>query len=261
MPTLTAETLTIHGPDAMAFAHTQLASDIHALTPASWQWSAWLNARGRVRCILQVVHQGSEELLLLLRGGKAQDMAEQLAPYVLRRRVSITAHAPRTLADAPPLPLHVAQTSGERLHLGMGNHTLCIGDLPAAAQAWRQAAIEAGQAWLPESALEAFTAPALGLDKLGAVSVDKGCYPGQEIVARLHHRGGNKRHLCLIQASDNLQPGQPLQAQGKSVGQILDAVACLDIGSTALAVVQGMPIPSRLDDDKLGPLQLLPVPN
>ncbi|HET7663097.1 MAG TPA: folate-binding protein [Rhodanobacteraceae bacterium] len=235
---LRAETLSIHGPDAVAFAHAQLASNVRELPVGAWQWSAWLSPQGRVRALLQLARTDEQHLLLLLRGGTASDMATGLQRYVLRSHVSIVAHEPRRLLDAEPIPEHDLQLDADDLVLGMGHHAMRITTADGQPQHWRWIAVEAGQPWLPAEALDSLLAPALSLRQLGAVSLDKGCYPGQEIVARLHYRGGCKQHLWRVQSAAPLAPGSPLACHGETVGLVLDAV--LDASDTfqGLAVLR-----------------------
>jgi folate-binding protein YgfZ len=248
-PLLPAETIVLEGSDAIAFAHAQFSSDLHALATGAWQWSAWLDPQGRVRALLQIARTGEERLLLLLRGGRAQPLAEALRRYVFRSHVAIEVQASRALADAPPAPHGTLVDTGD-IVLGCGDYSLRIADsVDDVTQAWRLAAIRAGHPWLPDAALDTLLPPALSLERLGAVSFAKGCFPGQEIVARLHYRGGNKRHLYRVGASNALAPGTPLLAADDTVGVILDC-ARTGKGQEALAVLRGgaADSPSRADN-------------
>ncbi len=197
--------LEFHGSGAAAFLQAQLASDVDALTPGRWQWSAWLDAQGRVRAVLQLARMEADRFLALPRGGDAAVLAQSLARYVLRAPLRIEVRE-TVLRAAPALPLHTCTREDDALYFGMGGHAWLA--LPSAAataaaddrrtaEAWR-AEIDAGWAWLPATALDALLPPALGLEHLRAVVFDKGCYPGQEIAARLHYRGGHKRHLVTL---------------------------------------------------------------
>jgi folate-binding protein YgfZ len=240
MSPLRAETLSIHGPDAVAFAHAQLTSNVRDLQAGAWQWSAWLNPQGRVRALLQLARTDEQHLLLLLRGGTASDMAAELRRYVLRSQVTIAAHEPRQLLDADPLPEHDLRLDGDDIVLGMGGHALRITRAPGQSQRWRLVAVEAGQPWLPADALGSLLAPALSVRQLGAVSLDKGCYPGQEIVARLHYRGGCKQHLWRVESAARLAPGSPLAYADETIGRVLDGVTSATGMCQALAVLRDM---------------------
>jgi hypothetical protein len=205
-PPPAAEMLEISGDDATTFLHAQLSSDVRMLEAGRWQWSAWLDAQGRVRVLLQLARVDDTTYLALLRGGAAADMAAALGRYVLRARVVLRPRG-AILRAAAALPLHTCAGAapGNPIAFGMGTHAWSIGAAVAgdaggtggADAAWR-CEIDAGWPWLPDTALDALMPPALGLEHLGAVSFDKGCYPGQEIAARLHYRGGNKRHLVTL---------------------------------------------------------------
>lgn len=238
MPRLHAETLSIHGPDTMAFAHAQLASNVSSLEPGAWQWSAWLNPQGRVRSLLQVARIDEQHLLLMPRGGTATVLGTELMRYVLRSRVTITAHEPRTLTDAEPLAEHRWHGDGDDMVLGMGDYAMRLGTTSDGTRHWRLASIKAGHPWLPESMLGELLAPALSLRRLGAVSLDKGCYPGQEIVARLHYRGGCKQHLWLIESGTPLVPGTPLASGDETIGHVLDSARDETGTCLALAVLR-----------------------
>jgi folate-binding protein YgfZ len=84
--------------------------------------------------------------------------------------------------------------------------------------------------WLPQS--EKFTPHMLNLDMLDIVSLDKGCYPGQEIVARTHFRGASKRRCLRFESTEPLSPGDKISDGQRDVGEIVNA-----IGSDLLAVV------------------------
>ena len=195
--------LEISGADAATFLHAQLSSDVRVLEAGRWQWSAWLDAQGRVRVLLQLARMDDTTYLALLRGGSGADMAAALGRYVLRARVKLRPWR-AVLRAAAALPLHTCAGAapGNSIAFGMGTHAWSVGAAGAggtgdADAAWRSE-IDAGWPWLPDAALDALMPPALGLEHLGAVAFDKGCYPGQEIAARLHYRGGNKRHLVTL---------------------------------------------------------------
>ncbi|MFS6628474.1 hypothetical protein, partial [Staphylococcus aureus] len=93
-----AETLSIEGPDALAFAHAQFSSDVRSLAVGTWQFSAWLSAQGRVRALFHLACLDEQRLLLLLRGGEAGALGEALRRYVFRSRLTIAASPWRVLS-------------------------------------------------------------------------------------------------------------------------------------------------------------------
>lgn len=241
-----AQSLTLEGADALAFAQAQFSSNVPGLDIGRWQFSAWLDPRGRVRFFFHLARLGEERLVLLLRGGQAAAMSGALQRYVFRARVRISAQEPLALGSGPAMPLHRAQQADdpERLVLGCGDHSLLMGSAVEPDAGWRLRQIRARWPWLPDRALEQWLPPALGLDRLGATALDKGCYPGQEIVARLHYRGGHKRHLHRVQLSELLPPDSLLLQGDREFMRLLDVIPT-GSGAEALAVVADELLPDE----------------
>lgn len=233
-----AHALLVTGTDAAAFLHAQLASDVASLALGSWQWSAWLDARGRVRWLCQVGRCETQRMLVVLRGGDATAAAAALQRYVFRLQVQLDVITPCYRAAGDALPMHTLVTLADGgFALGLGDRSLIVGPQVASthvAQAdnFALADIRAGYPTLPDAALDTLLPPALSLYHLRAVAIDKGCYPGQEIVARLHHRGGHKQRLCRVSLDAILRPGETIRITEKSAGMVLATV-----GNQALCVL------------------------
>ncbi|HCR32978.1 MAG TPA: folate-binding protein YgfZ, partial [Stenotrophomonas sp.] len=105
-------------------------------------------------------------------------------------------------------------------------------DEAAFALAWRQTDLRFGLPRLEESQREVWTPQQLGLDRLNGYSVKKGCYPGQEIVARTHFLGKAKRVVQLLHAAAPAQAGDAVQQDGAALGSIASVA-----GDLALAVL------------------------
>lgn len=220
----TAETLLLEGTDAIAFAQAQFSSQVHSLTRGQWQFSAWLDPQGRVRALFHLARLADDRLLLLLRGGNASAVVAALRPFVFRSKVTLTALPPRVLVGGPAQPMHAVYGEAETLALGCGTHSMHIASAGDAGTAWHLLQLREGWPWLPTQALNELLPPALSLHRLGAVAVDKGCYPGQEIVARLHYRGGHKRRLHRVTLSHAASAGEALQEDEKEAGRLLDVI-------------------------------------
>lgn len=223
------QVLEIAGADAVSFAHAQFSSDVRSLPDGAWQWSAWLSPQGRVRAFFHLLRGDDRHLRLLLRGGDAAQFRAALAPYVFRANVNLH------VADA------VAVSGVEDPHAGHNAialpgtppRWLILGDasdIPAASDQsianWRLADIRAGLPELAPVLRDELLPQWLGLTRLGAVSTSKGCYPGQEVMSRLHFKGGNKRSLYRLELSAEAppDPGTALHtAQGAAAGQIIMA--------------------------------------
>lgn len=231
-----AETMLLEGPDARAFAHAQFSSKVDSLSTGHWQFSAWLDPQGRVRAFFHVAMLGEERYLLLLRGGNAASMVKELQRYVFRSKVRITALLPRIIVKGSSAPLYELRQEPDALTFGCGDHSMAISAEGSSDDAWRLPQLRAGWPWLIPASLGEFLPEALSLQRLGAVAVDKGCYPGQEIVARLHFRGGHKRHMHRGKLSHAVDAGDALLVEGREVGRVL-FVVCTEQGNEALLVL------------------------
>ncbi|WP_266171574.1 YgfZ/GcvT domain-containing protein [Dyella subtropica] len=228
-----AETLLLEGPDAISFAQSQFSSQVDTLADGQWQFSAWLDAQGRVRALFHLARLAPDRLLLLLRGGDAASIADALRRFVFRSKVTVQALPPRTLGTSPARDAYVVDET-QTPTFGCGTHSLIVGAHED--DAWRVQQIRMGWPWLPDNALSALLPPALSLERLQGVAFDKGCYPGQEIVARLHYRGGHKRHMHCVVLSQPVSAGSVLREGDQEIAIVLDAVTT-DAHGEALAVI------------------------
>lgn len=232
--------IAIAGVDARRFAQTQFSGDVDVLVPGRWQWNAWLNAQGRVQALMHLADRGDGTLLAVLRGGDAEAIRAGLARYLLRMPATLSLRRFTGMAGAPlPVGALAVEPDGA-IVLGFGGRSLRLTSgiaeaNPAASAAWRLNDIRQGLPTLPASGETEFLPPALGLEHLGAVAFRKGCYPGQEIAARLHFRGGHKQRLAHLRGGHPLPMGPTRDAQDKAVW-ILDTVTAGG-GTDALAVV------------------------
>lgn len=203
--------LAFDGPDAVPFAQAQLAADVATLSVAHWMWAALLSPQGRVLGFGPLLRPSDQRLLWIVPVSRRDALLAALQRFVLRRKVALSA-APFTLeghAGGPPTPAPHAsgaladRPDGWRLALGgVGGRWLDIASVPAgdaapidrsAAEAWRAFDVLDALPRIEDAAVDAFTAHALALQRVAAFSTGKGCYPGQEIVARTHFLGRNKR--------------------------------------------------------------------
>jgi folate-binding protein YgfZ len=226
MPTSNlAQAILLEGPDAATFAHSQFTSQITDLPNGQWQFSSWLDAQGRVRNLFHLARLGDEQWLVILRGGDATEFVEALRRYVFRSRVKLSVMEDKKLGTGAALPAHVVDMESNVIRLGCGTHSWQLGDDVMHDDAWRLAQMHAGWPWLPDAALNELLPPALSLHRLGAVALDKGCYPGQEIVARLHYRGGNKRHLHRVRLSQVVADGVELHRHDREFVRLLTVIS------------------------------------
>ena len=214
--------LALEGRDAAKFAHAQFMSDVAALGDGQWQWSGWLTPKGRVVALFALLRLDAERVWLLLPDFDPGDLAAQLQRFVFRAKVALAVRDDLPVAGAFTAPvvargngLAGAPDSGIELDHGGdgGARTLRIGSAPATpadearVARWKLADLEHGLPRLDATPSAEWTPQMLSLDRLRAFSVKKGCYPGQEIVARTHFLGKGKRELLLLQGDAPFETG------------------------------------------------------
>ncbi|MDG2524387.1 folate-binding protein [Stenotrophomonas sp. HITSZ_GD] len=237
--------IALEGPDSVAFAQAQFANDVGALPVGQWQWSAWLNPKGRVIALFMLCRPAEHTLWLVLADGRADTLAAQLQRFVFRRKVKVAVRADLHAGGRFDTPArahgNVIDSDGDANDFDLGTtalpRTLRLSPHPFVEQPglvarWREADLRLGLPRLDEGAVEQWTPQQIGLDRLAAYSVKKGCYPGQEIVARTHFLGKTKRVAQLVEVPPGTQAGAELR-DGAQVAGTLASVA----GALALAVL------------------------
>lgn len=248
--------ITLEGRDAEAFAHAQFMSDVKSLGYGEWQWSGWLTPKGRVIALFALLKLSEERIGLLLLDAEPEAFGTMLRRYVFRSKVAILVQEHLRVCGSFLTPSEaagnvVAGDWDRGIELDLGGHggarTLRIvanTGAPANAEAlarWSAFDLEHGLPRLPPSQLEQWTPQMLSLERLRAFSVKKGCYPGQEIVARTHFLGQAKRGLALFEAETPIAPGSEVRAGERALGTVISseatlalAVLPLERGATAL---------------------------
>jgi len=236
----------VDGLDAGVFLQSQCMNDVNALTPGTWQYNGWLNPQGRVLALFYLARLASGAYLIILPGGDPSALVENLRRFVFRAKVRIEHieewHACGSIAGEGPAKADVLSEDADRHSLRIpGQHwqrTLHVSTRrfapdAAAAEAWHALDMAIGWPWLQASQLGRWTPQMLGLQRLSAFSLKKGCYPGQEIVARTHYLGKSKRDLLTV-CGTGLQAGHTLQAGAQEIGTVVDAAAAGDWGVAVL---------------------------
>ncbi|MDR2113364.1 MAG: folate-binding protein [Candidatus Accumulibacter sp.] len=259
------------GGDARAFLHNQLTSDVNHLAAEGAQYAAWCSPKGRMLASF-VLFRREADYLALLSADLREFIQKRLGIYVLRSQVSIadrsTEHeiigvsGPRAAAALQnaglPAPAAALTTAGfadgsvirldDRRYIVIAASgaairiwpSLAAIAAPVGAPAWQWLDIAAGIPWIAEATREAFVPQMAGFDRIGGVSFHKGCYPGQEIVARARYLGKIKRHLYRTGAAAPIAAGLPVFSAATPdppCGQIAAAAAAPGGGHDALAVI------------------------
>ena len=161
----TLAVIAIRGPDSAKFLQGQLSADLEKLAPGANTLAGLHNPQGRVIALLAITRSSPEEFLAVLPRELLAPVIARLGKYVLRAKVRITDAS----AEYPNLLDGGAKRELEQ--------------------------VRAGRPQVYAATSEAFVAQMLNLDLLGAIAFDKGCYTGQEVIARAHYRGRVKRRL------------------------------------------------------------------
>jgi folate-binding protein YgfZ len=242
------------GPDAEKFAQSQFMGDVNALAPGQWQWSGWLSAKGRVQALFALLRVAQGELLLLLLDVPAQPFVDALQRFVFRSKVFIALDTSWAVA-ADWTPFASAHPSRDRvlegregaLGLDVGTEASArrawlvpIGGTPSpeASRRWREFDLRHGLPRWSASREHSWTPHMLSLDRLRAFSVKKGCYPGQEIVARTHFLGQTKRQAWWVEGESLASGDTVSDVQGRVLGEVIESTAD---GRGALAVLAAPP--------------------
>ena len=264
--------IALAGRDAVAFLQAQAMNDVAALADGQWQWNGWLTPKGRIVALFAVLRRDPETLWLLAADADPQALAEALRRFVFRSKVAISVRDDLLVSGAFAAPMRAraavaAELDDGRVELDLGGdggpRTLWIGPAAVAADGatvarWQAFDLAHGWPRLPPSQQGTWTPQQLSLERLPAFSVKKGCYPGQEIVARTHFLGQAKRGLARLRCSVAVAPGARVLHDGHPIGEVVAAAA--DDGRDALAVValerrDGSPL--QVDDATATTLPLL----
>lgn len=230
--------VTLRGEQATAFAQAQFMGDLSDLAPGRWQWNGWLTPKGRLVALFALLALDGRDLALLLPDADPEAFVAALTRFRFRTRVEIAHEGGWSFAgrfSAPEAARGAAASGsvdGGGLELDFGGdggpRTLRIAASPvpadeAQAARWRREDLAHGLPRLAPGQAEQWTPQQLSLERLAAYSVRKGCYPGQEIVARTHFLGKAKRGLVLLRVPAGTVPGAEVAQAGATVGTVVSA--------------------------------------
>jgi folate-binding protein YgfZ len=262
------------GQDAKTFLQGQLSADLGRLTSERIELASCNSAQGRVQAVIWLIER-SGEILLLVPASMTDSLLARLRKYVLRAKVKLESGANRyQIAGAIGVSLAAAPKAHQEIDgrswiqwPGDTPRVLCVTETshPLATSAefsadWRRVDIAAGLPQVYPQTHEAFVAQMLNLDVLGGISFEKGCYTGQEIIARTHYRGTIKRRMFRFRASaEPPEPGTRVLVQDQHAGEVVDAVSTAG-GCELLAVVTLAHIGDALTLDVAEHPSLVPQP-
>lgn len=260
-----------NGEDSKSFLHSQLTNDINHLGEGQAQHGGWCTAKGRMQASF-LVWRRDGGYALTVSADLLEATQKRLQMFVLRAKVKLAAahetvllgisgpQADEALADAGlpcPTDAMTTATEGEITVVRIEPSRLVIAaPLSAVAAIWQKLTVKAKPVgvpawrWLDVQAAfplvtlatkEEFVPQMADFEKIGGVSFHKGCYPGQEIVARTQYLGKVKRHLFRVSAEVDIKAGDVLHSPGnpdQSVGMIMSSAPAPTGGFAGLAVIQ-----------------------
>ncbi len=194
----TQAVLAFRGVDSASFLQGQLSFDVEKLAPGASALAGLHNPQGRVIALLAVTRTTAEEFFAVVPRDLAQAVVQRLKKFVFRSKASVedvseTLRVYGAFADARQDIVSIAW-GGRRLLLVPPDHEIA-GSPGATLDAWNREDVKQGLPQVYAATSESFVAQMLNLDVLGAISFDKGCYTGQEVIARAHYRGRVKRRM------------------------------------------------------------------
>ena len=190
----TFSTIQITGQDAFEFLQGQLTNDLRYFERRDSILSAWCNPKGRVICLMEVTRiEGGYECSLPTE--LLDGVTQRLTMFRFRSKVELSTPGDAVQRDA--------------------SHD-----------------VDRAVPFIGLQQTEKFTPHMLNLDRLDAVSFDKGCYTGQEIVARTHYKGATKRRMFLYRSEAPVAVGDKISDAGRAVGAVINVA-----GTSLLAIV------------------------
>ena len=266
----------VGGADRVTFLNGQVTNDVRRLDATHSQLAAWCSPKGRMLALFRML-EWNQSCLLQFPAVLRDDVIKRLRMYVLRAKVEIE-NMDDTLVNfgiaGPGIPARLGDAMGaipaDANGVLTSNELTCVrlpGSIPrfeiigsphvvralwmkmtdyaepAGAQVWDRLDIDAGIPTVMPQTSDAFVPQMANLDLIDAISFDKGCYTGQEIVARVHYRGRIKQRMYRAHVADAVppQPGDPVFARNlaeQSAGAVVMAAPSSESGYELLAVIQ-----------------------
>ena len=259
------------GEETVTFLQGQLTSDVRSLHANTAQWSGYCSPKGRLLGNFLMWRQG-EDIVLQMSGDIRESVQKKLAMFILRsktkardasdEKVRLVVAGPQALnavqaalGAIPDAPMHVMSSdSGHVIRVGENKFVLSISPgsaerawqtltasaIPVGAQVWDGLRLNAGIPMITAATQDQFVPQMVNLEIIGGVSFQKGCYTGQEIVARSQYLGKIKRRMFLAHVDSEAAPGDGLYSadvDGQSIGMVVNAAPAPEGGTDLLAVI------------------------
>lgn len=287
--------MAVTGPQAKTFLQGQVTCDIRELTPGESRLGAHCDPKGRMQISFRALATGDEQVLLRLPRAMVDAATASLGKYILFSKAELSDESERYQVRALVGPEAQAQLSdiltepagapgqwvqhqgGLILTLGEQRYECWLTEPQAQAldrhfgppgagdETWRLLDIRAGLGDVLPPTQGLFTPQLLNFTQIGAVSFRKGCFTGQEIVARLHYKGKLKQRMrrLSVRCGDPgaLTPGTAIHnAEGKKIGELVVAAGREPGLCECLAVIEDSALESEMHIDHTFPAEALSLP-
>jgi folate-binding protein YgfZ len=261
--------LLVTGPDGAEYLQGQLTNDVEALEVGEGQYAALLDRKGHMQADMRVLRLGAEEIWVDTEGEALAAARRHLEMYSIGRDVTVadvseeravlSLIGPRSpevagTASLPELTCLETTVSGVECIAAGTPDGIDLIVAAEEAERLRGALLEAGAVMVSPAAVEILRIESgtprfgaeMGIETMPAeagiveraVSFTKGCYIGQETVARLHYKGKPNRHLRGLRLSGPAEPGAPLRLGEKEVGRLGGAAVSPALGPIGLAILR-----------------------
>ena len=245
----------VSGADAVSFLQGQLTQDVASLGLSEARLAAFCNPKGRMQASFVLFKRSHEEVLMVCSGDILAATLKRMSMFVMRAKATlsdasadfvlcgVTGNTIKSISDGADTPWTKTDIGAANLVFlppgaGQARALWCAPggtsppqDAHIDLDLWQWLEVQSGIAMVSQPIFEAFVPQMLNYESVGGVSFKKGCYPGQEIVARTHYLGQAKRGLARV-AGDGLQMGTEIRAGERVLGTI---VSCVD--GEALAIL------------------------
>lgn len=235
----------VTGDDRHEFLHNQFSNDIKNLSDKTACYATYNTPKGRVIANM-LAYCADDAVFLILAADLAEKVAKRLRMFVLRAKVQMEVLADWGVAGCLPENAPVVYPSEPKLQLSCNEagqielpHGGCLtlapkSDLPAhdaaAESAWNRHEILCGYPWISAATSETCVAQMLNQHTIGGVHFRKGCYPGQEVIARAQYRGQVKRGLAIATSPAAQSAGAMVQDEaGAEAGIVINTSGSLNL--------------------------------
>lgn len=264
--------IAFQGDDTVPFLQGQFTNDLRGLNADRAQWNGYCSPKGRLLGNFLMWRQGAD-YCLQLSGDILPGLLKRLSMFILRAKVqgrdasdetvrlvvagkAALASVSAAMGAVPASAMHsVATTTGQVIRVGADKfvlsivpehapavwQALCQSARPVGAPVWDWLRLNAGIPMIVAATQEQFVPQMVNLEVIGGVSFQKGCYPGQEIVARSQYLGKLKRRMFLAHVDSEAAPGDNLYSadiEGQATGMVVNAAPAPTGGFDVLAVAQ-----------------------